>query len=75
MPAIASESVRISIDAGHQIEADLQVPERAIGLVVFARGSSGSSRFGSRNRAVAESLQKRGLGTRLSTSTNKRKHK
>ena len=64
MPAIASESIAVSIGAGHQIEADLRVPERAIGLVLFAHGS-GSSRFSSRNRAVAESLQQRGLATLL----------
>jgi putative phosphoribosyl transferase len=47
-----------------QIGADLHVPERAAGLVVFAHGS-GSSRFSSRNRAVAESLHARGLATLL----------
>jgi putative phosphoribosyl transferase len=40
------------------------VPERATGLVVFAHGS-GSSRFSSRNRAVAGALHLRGLGTLL----------
>lgn len=64
MAAIAAESVAISIEGGQQIDADLYVPDRASGLVVFAHGS-GSSRFSSRNRAVAESLQARGLGTLL----------
>ena len=65
MPAIASESVVIPVvDSGQQIEADLRIPERASGLVVFAHGS-GSSRFSSRNRAVAEALQELGLGTLL----------
>jgi putative phosphoribosyl transferase len=64
MPAIAMESVVIHIEDGRQIEADLHVPERATGLVVFAHGS-GSSRFSSRNRAVAEFLHGRGLGTLL----------
>lgn len=64
MPAIATESVVILIEGGRQIEADLHVPERASGLVVFAHGS-GSSRFSSRNRAVAEFLHGRGLGTFL----------
>jgi putative phosphoribosyl transferase len=59
-----AESIVIPIGGGQQIEADLQVPERATGLVVFAHGS-GSSRFSSRNRAVAEYLQHRGLGTLL----------
>jgi putative phosphoribosyl transferase len=64
MPAIVAESVAIPIEGEQQIEADLNVPDRAAGLVVFAHGS-GSSRFSSRNRAVAESLNARGLGTLL----------
>lgn len=64
MPAIVAESIVIPIGGRQQIEADLNVPDRATGLVVFAHGS-GSSRFSSRNRAVAESLQRRGLGTLL----------
>jgi len=64
MPAITTESIVIPIEDGRQIEADLHVPERATGLVVFAHGS-GSSRFSSRNRAVAEFLHGRGLGTLL----------
>jgi putative phosphoribosyl transferase len=63
MSVVVTESVVIPVDAG-QIDADLQLPDRAIGLVVFAHGS-GSSRFSSRNRAVAESLHMRGLGTLL----------
>jgi putative phosphoribosyl transferase len=64
MPAIAAESIAIPIGGGEQIGADLRVPHRATGLVVFAHGS-GSSRFSSRNRAVAKTLQNRGLGTLL----------
>jgi putative phosphoribosyl transferase len=64
MPVIATESIVILLEGGRQIEADLHVPERASGLVVFAHGS-GSSRFSSRNRAVAEFLNRRGLGTLL----------
>lgn len=64
MSAVASESVAIPIEGRQKIEADLRMPERATGLVVFAHGS-GSSRFSSRNRAVAETLQRRGLGTLL----------
>jgi pimeloyl-ACP methyl ester carboxylesterase len=64
MPAITTESIVILIEGGQQIEADLHVPERASGLVVFAHGS-GSSRFSSRNRAVAEFLHGQGLGTLL----------
>jgi putative phosphoribosyl transferase len=57
------ESIVIPIGR-QQIEADLNVPDRAIGLVVFAHGS-GSSRFSSRNRSVAAYFQQRGLGTLL----------
>src|SRR3954462_13748381 len=64
MPAVLTESVAIGIGSGRRIEADLVVPDRALGLVVFAHGS-GSSRFSSRNRAVAESLHARRLGTLL----------
>jgi hypothetical protein len=62
--ATATESIAIPVRGGQQIEADLQVPHRTRGLIVFAHGS-GSSRFSSRNRAVAESLQARGFGTLL----------
>jgi pimeloyl-ACP methyl ester carboxylesterase len=54
----------IPVDEGQQIGADLHVSDRATGLVVFAHGS-GSSRFSSRNRAVAEALHARGFGTLL----------
>lgn len=64
MAAIVTESVVIPLEAGQRIEGDLHVPERTSGLVVFAHGS-GSSRFSSRNRAVAGSLHARGLGTLL----------
>lgn len=64
MPVIVTESVVIPIEGGLHIEADLHVPVQGTGLVVFAHGS-GSSRFSSRNRAVAESLHGRALGTLL----------
>lgn len=64
MGAIAVESIVMDIGGGRQIEADLHVPARASGLVIFAHGS-GSSRFSSRNRAVADSLHTRGFGTLL----------
>ena len=64
MPGVAAgESIVISVAEG-RIAADLRVPERASGLVIFAHGS-GSSRFSSRNRAVAESLEANGFGTLL----------
>jgi putative phosphoribosyl transferase len=64
MSPLTTESIAIPIGAGQRVGADLHVPEIAGGLVVFAHGS-GSSRFSSRNRAVAESLHRRGLGTLL----------
>jgi pimeloyl-ACP methyl ester carboxylesterase len=64
MPGVAAgESIVIPVAEG-RIAADLRVPERAIGLVMFAHGS-GSSRFSRRNRAVAESLEANGFGTLL----------
>lgn len=59
----AGESVVIPVAEG-RIEADLRVPERATGLVIFAHGS-GSSRFSRRNRAVAAFLEANGFGTLL----------
>ncbi len=50
--------------AGVALEGDLALPPDARGLVVFAHGS-GSSRFSSRNRYVAEVLQEGELGTLL----------
>lgn len=64
MGRAVAESVVIPIDQQQEIAADLTIPERPAGLVVFAHGS-GSSRFSSRNRAVAASLQNRGFGTLL----------
>ena len=46
------------------LEGDLVVPEGATGVVLFAHGS-GSSRFSSRNRFVAEQLRAGNLGTLL----------
>lgn len=47
-----------------ELEGNLFVPEKARGIVVFAHGS-GSSRFSSRNRAVASFLNDGGLATLL----------
>ena len=46
------------------LQGDLQVPERAAGVVVFAHGS-GSGRHSPRNRFVADVLTDAGLGTLL----------
>ncbi len=50
--------------AGVTLEGNLIVPPGATGIVLFAHGS-GSSRFSSRNRYVAEVLRVGGLGTLL----------
>src|SRR5690349_12195650 len=46
------------------LEGNLNLPEGARGVVLFAHGS-GSSRHSSRNRYVAETLQRAGLATLL----------
>ncbi|MEJ2271384.1 MAG: alpha/beta hydrolase [Candidatus Bathyarchaeota archaeon] len=46
------------------LEGNLNIPNEAKGIVVFAHGS-GSSRFSPRNRFVAEKLQSYGLATLL----------
>jgi putative phosphoribosyl transferase len=50
--------------AGVTLQADIEVPEGAAGLVVFAHGS-GSGRHSPRNRHVAKELQNAGLATAL----------
>jgi dienelactone hydrolase len=50
--------------AGVVLEADIEVPEAARGVVLFVHGS-GSSRHSPRNRYVAEELQRAGLATVL----------
>ena len=61
--ATLAQSIRIPLGAV-AIDADLHVPPRARGVVVFAHGS-GSSRFSGRNRAVARALQDEGFATLL----------
>jgi putative phosphoribosyl transferase len=50
--------------AGARLSGSLVIPDRAVGLVVFAHGS-GSSRHSPRNRFVADALNRAGLGTLL----------
>jgi len=57
------DAVRIA-DRADMLDADLHLPENAWGLAIFAHGS-GSSRFSSRNRQVAESLNKGHFATLL----------
>lgn len=49
---------------GVELEGDLQIPDEANGLVIFAHGS-GSSRHSPRNNFVASVLRDHGLGTFL----------
>lgn len=56
---------QVSIPVGQAtLTGDLAVPENPKGLVVFSHGS-GSSRLSTRNRFVAEHLQRSGFGTLL----------
>jgi hypothetical protein len=59
----AQEAVRITVD-GVALRGDLARPPRTGGIVLFAHGS-GSSHHSSRNRRVAERLQRAELGTLL----------
>jgi len=59
----APTSVRIPV-ATVVLDGDLTVPVASSGLVLFAHGS-GSGRHSPRNRAVANALQQRGIGTLL----------
>ncbi|MHA6246897.1 dienelactone hydrolase family protein [Pontibacter sp. CAU 1760] len=56
-------SVRIEVQ-GVTLIGDLIIPGRAAGLIVFSHGS-GSSRLSTRNRFVAEHLQRSGFATLL----------
>jgi len=60
-----SDEGLVAIPAGDvELAGNLIVPPNARGIVVFAHGS-GSSRFSSRNRAVASALREGGMGTLL----------
>jgi pimeloyl-ACP methyl ester carboxylesterase len=62
---MTTETRPVRIRAGAAlIDGDLTIPQRAVGLVVFAHGS-GSSRFSRRNRAVAHTLEDGGFATLL----------
>ena len=62
-PAALAVPVQIA-DAADRLNGDLTVPASCAGMVIFAHGS-GSSRFSSRNRQVADALQAAGFGTLL----------
>ena len=57
------EAVVISVGQA-RLGADLHLPADAVCIVIFAHGS-GSSRFSTRNRAVAEHLNRHGIATLL----------
>ena len=60
-----STSMLVHIPAGTvTVEGMLEIPERAVGLVLFAHGS-GSSRHSPRNNYVAGVLRQAGVGTLL----------
>src|SRR3954451_39696 len=55
----------VRVDAGSAtLQGDLEIPARAVGVVLFAHGS-GSGRHSPRNRRVAERLREAGLATLL----------
>jgi len=60
------KTTELNIPIGKQIilKGNLSIPEEPNGLVIFSHGS-GSSRFSSRNRHVAEILNKQGIATLL----------
>ncbi|WP_036507656.1 phosphoribosyltransferase family protein [Nocardia aobensis] len=62
-PPLVDDDVTITVGEA-ELNGHLMVPEAATGMVVFAHGS-GSSRHSPRNRFVATSLQRAGLGTLL----------
>ena len=64
MNAAVSDKVVEILAGAVLLHADLSVPPRPQGVVIFAHGS-GSSRFSARNRQVAESLNMRGYATVL----------
>lgn len=51
-------------DGSARLDGDLRIPPAATGLVIFAHGS-GSSRFSTRNRQVAEALDRARFATLL----------
>jgi dienelactone hydrolase len=61
----AGDRQALTITAGDvELEGELDIPESAIGIVMFVHGS-GSSRHSPRNRLVAKGLRRGGLGTLL----------
>ncbi len=64
-PAADRDAGLVHVPSGDVVlEGNLLIPTGATGVVLFAHGS-GSSRFSSRNRYVAEELRDGGIGTLL----------
>lgn len=61
---MVGQALSIVVDGDARLPGDLHLSPQARGVVVFAHGS-GSSRLSRRNVQVAQSLQRRGLGTLL----------
>jgi putative phosphoribosyl transferase len=61
---VVPHALRITVGDGVLLAADLNLPARPTGVVLFAHGS-GSSRFSPRNRQVAKVLNEVGLATVL----------
>jgi putative phosphoribosyl transferase len=64
MPSSNEQSVQIPLDATTSLSGNLDIPNGAQGVVLFAHGS-GSGRHSPRNRYVAKVLQEASLGTLL----------
>jgi len=63
--SMAADERPVRVASGSvSLEGNLVVPDAAVGLVLFAHGS-GSSRHSSRNRFVAQELNRGGLATLL----------
>ena len=70
----AAQQAEIIINAGDvQLPAFLSIPPSAQGIVLFAHGS-GSSRFSTRNRQVADDLNAHGFATLLLDLLDAREH-
>ncbi len=63
-PEKKSGTYQIPLSSSVTLEGNLNIPERARGVVVFVHGS-GSSRFSPRNQYVARVLQEAGFATLL----------
>lgn len=59
------KEITVKITDATSVKGNLTVPDKPAGLVIFSHGS-GSSRFSTRNRFVAEYLNKNGFATLLS---------